>query len=147
MRFNHPPLRVRQIALVTLCLAVMLLSSGRRPHGESRLVSATSLESHRPRPLNTFRNGLLAANEAAARLDVVPTSDLERKLTLFKSQSQTKPSLDNSQLIATFEGELTARHRSDEEAQKHTLSYKRWANVGKYLDIDTPSYFDPSAAK
>src|SRR5713101_6429854 len=58
MRFNHPPLRVRQIALVTLCLAVMLLSSGRRPHGESRLVSATSLESHRPRPLNTFRNGL-----------------------------------------------------------------------------------------
>src|SRR5712692_5124903 len=59
MRFNHPPLRVRQIALVTLCLAVMLLSIGGRPHGEYRLVSATSLESHRPRPLNTFRNGLL----------------------------------------------------------------------------------------
>jgi hypothetical protein len=32
----------------------MLLSSGRGPHGESGLVSATSLESHRPRPLNPF---------------------------------------------------------------------------------------------
>src|SRR5216683_7210954 len=76
MRFNHPPLRVRQIALVTLCLAVMLLSSGRRPHGESRLVSATSLESHRPRPLNTFRNRLLATK----KLERLGPRDLFRRL-------------------------------------------------------------------
>ena len=59
MRLDHNPLRIGQISLITPRLAAMLLSGGRRPHGRSRSVSTTSLESHRHRPLNPFRNGLL----------------------------------------------------------------------------------------
>src|SRR6266851_3479696 len=64
MRFNHTPLLICQIALVTLVLAAMLLSSGRGPHGESGLVSATSLKSHRPRPLNPFSKRPLRPNSS-----------------------------------------------------------------------------------
>ena len=45
MRLDHNPLRIGQISLITQRLAAMLLSGGRRPHGGSRSVSTTFLES------------------------------------------------------------------------------------------------------
>jgi len=90
----------------------------------------------------------LAISEVVARLNNVTTADFERTLTLLNTSHQLPeaPS-DASQLIATIDREMMARHRSDEESQKQTLSYKLWQSAGKYLGVDTPSYFDPSTSK
>src|SRR5437667_4856865 len=131
MRFNHPPLRVRQIALVTLALAAMLLSSGRGPHGESRLVSATSLESHRPRPLNTFRNGLLVLL-CHKRMDLlrwifrVQHGHLDRRLASATTNRRRRVAIEfgmwRSGLIGGASGSMTGGKLKRREASGGTRS-------------------------
>jgi class 3 adenylate cyclase/predicted ATPase len=55
VRRDHPPLSVGQIGLVSRDGAAMLLSSGWRPHGESKLVGETPWNRGGPVRLNRFQ--------------------------------------------------------------------------------------------
>lgn len=90
----------------------------------------------------------LMDNDAAARLNSVPTSDLRSTLARLKNPpSDPKVPEDTSLLMAVFQDELSARLTGTEEAHKRTVSFRMWENMGKLLGYDEPSYFDPKVSK
>ncbi|HUN47025.1 MAG TPA: hypothetical protein VMU85_10910 [Stellaceae bacterium] len=90
----------------------------------------------------------MMSNEAAARLRTVPTPDVEQAIAALKQAgAPAAPPLDKAALIAAFSDELAARQQPDAEAQKRTMTYATWQNVGKFLHVETPSTFDHEHAK
>src|SRR6516164_8577069 len=67
---DDAPLCVGQIGLVSCDGAAILLSSGRRPHGESKLVQETSWNNGGRQGLNLFRKLPLARAQVGLNLDI-----------------------------------------------------------------------------
>jgi hypothetical protein len=90
----------------------------------------------------------LAGNEMTARLNWVPTTDLESTLISLKAEAgQPNAASDISELTDFFQIELTARKEPSPKWHMQTVEYKTLESVGKYLDVKKPAYFDPKASK
>ena len=154
MSLDHNPLGVGQVSLVTQRLAAMLLSGGRRPHGGPRSVSATFLESHRHRPLNPFRNGLL---ESAREVYVFKHGFLSmRRIDAKSRKARAVPvrfskSLASRRHLPSQANVLSTTHRlgmaSKPTAASHrlTISVSKWGKIFFRARSNAGPWYPPSA--